>query len=415
MQTKAQNSAQGGCLRSITLLGSSSGRNAGDAALMAGIMDEVDKACGRRIRYEIPTICPAYVRTYYPNDVAPVGMLPWNLSVKMLGLPTLSSIMRTDLTIIFDAILFDRDLYNPLFNFLSTLYLLLPHARRRGKRIIGYDIGAGPFDKPMGKRMLRAVCDTMAFATLRDQGSMDWLLEVGVSTDKIRLAADAALNAPSVGDAEADRLIAAAGLDPSQRIYGININKYLDSWATPGRATMSRERFLGAFAAALDRVVAEFGMPLLFVTTQYHDDAITRELMARLRPGTRMGLVTNRALGHAAIKGIFRRLHVLFGMRLHSAIMATAELTPTVALVYQPKVAYYFNHIALGGYAMHFDHFDEERLTAHLRRGWLERDALRAHLERTIPPLRAVAAQAAQLVALLDRGEDPLPALRGWP
>ncbi len=43
-------------INSITLLGSSSGRNAGDAALIAGIIDSVDAACGKEVLWEIPTI-----------------------------------------------------------------------------------------------------------------------------------------------------------------------------------------------------------------------------------------------------------------------------------------------------------------------------------------------------------------------
>ena len=64
-------------IKSITLLGSSSGRNAGDAALIAGIMDSVDRRLGRRVSYEIPTINPRYIRECYDNDTVPVGMMPW--------------------------------------------------------------------------------------------------------------------------------------------------------------------------------------------------------------------------------------------------------------------------------------------------------------------------------------------------
>ena len=42
----------------IALLGSSSGRNAGDAALMAGIMEAVDHECGTGMQYLVPTIRP---------------------------------------------------------------------------------------------------------------------------------------------------------------------------------------------------------------------------------------------------------------------------------------------------------------------------------------------------------------------
>jgi hypothetical protein len=130
-------------LKSVTLLGSSSGRNAGDAALMSGIMDTVDAACGRRLLYEIPTIRTNFVWESYENRVRPVGLMPWNLAIKILGVPTYQSVMRTDLSLIFDAVLFDRSLYNPLFNFLSTFHLILPRAKQRGKKLAMFNVGIG--------------------------------------------------------------------------------------------------------------------------------------------------------------------------------------------------------------------------------------------------------------------------------
>ncbi|MBD3337282.1 MAG: hypothetical protein GF355_17355, partial [Candidatus Eisenbacteria bacterium] len=187
-------------LKSITLLGSSSGRNAGDAALLSGIMEGVDRACGTRLLYEIPTINPGFIRRTYPHRVRPVGMLPWNLSIKMLGLPTYRSILRTDLTLIFDAILFDRALWNPLFNFLSTLHLLLPAARRRGGRMGFYNVGTGPVTTPAGRRMLRRLSETMDFITVRDQESLEILHEIGVRHPRMLLTADAALEIAGAGE-----------------------------------------------------------------------------------------------------------------------------------------------------------------------------------------------------------------------
>lgn len=128
----------------VTLLGSSSGRNAGDAALLSGIMDSIDEACGRRLLYEIPSPNPDFIRGSYANRVRPISMQPWNGSVGMLGVPTYRSIRRTDLTLVFDAILFDRWLYNPLFNYLLPLHVLLPRAHRRGKRLGFFNVGLGP-------------------------------------------------------------------------------------------------------------------------------------------------------------------------------------------------------------------------------------------------------------------------------
>lgn len=389
-------------LNTITLLGSSSGRNAGDAALMAAIMNGVDEACGRPLIYEIPTICPDYVKDHYPNRTKPVGMMPWHGALRMLGIPTARSLLRTDAVIIFDAVLFDRSLFNPLFNFLSSLYLLLPLADRRGIPIVGYNVGVGPVHSASGRRMLKAVAERMRFITVRDQDSLDLLRDVGVRNPRIRLAADAALNAPSWAPERVRGIFTGAGIDPDEPMLGINVNRYLDTWASVNRASMGREAFLRIFADALGAVVESTKASLVFVTTQHHDVEITRALMDRLPGGLRTALVDNRRYDHAAIKGVLRHLSLLCGMRLHSLIMASAELTPVVGITYQPKVAYYFRELGMPERTLSFDDFGSERLAEHILRGWNDRDALRAALRVRIPELQSKAAESAGWVAALE-------------
>lgn len=395
-------------LESITLLGSSSGRNAGDAALIAAIMDGVDRACGRRLRYEIPTIRPDYIRDHYPNNTQPVGMMPWHGALRMLGVPTLRSIRRTDAILIFDACLFDRSLYNPLFNFLSSLYLLLPLAKKRGVPIIGFNVGVGPVHTPAGKRMLKRVTELMDFITVRDKDSYDLLGEVGVENPRIQLAADAALNAPSCDEEEARKIFEKTRVKIDEPKLGINVNRYLDTWASAERESMGKEVFLNVFSKALEIVWKELQVPMVFVTTQHHDIEVTRDLVARLPAEIPTAQIDNRDHNHAKIKGILRHMDLLCGMRLHSLIMASAELTPVVGITYQPKVAYYFRELELPERSLSFDDFSPETLSKLIMDGWRDKGALCSQLESRIPVLKAKAAWSADLMAAFDQGHEAL-------
>lgn len=369
-------------------------------------MSSVDAACARNLIYEIPTIRPGYIRENFPSGAHPVGMLPWNLSVKMMGVPTYRSIMRTDLILIFDAILFDRALYNPLFNFMSTLYLFLPWAKKRGKKMGFYNVGAGPVSTPQGRRMLRELSDNMDFIAVRDQDSFDILQEIGVKNPRTIIAADAALNAPSSDDSRVHAILTKHGLDPGRPILAININTYIDTWAQTGRSSMGKERFLTTYAAALNRAAENLDAQWMFLTTQHADVAITRELISRLRPSIRPCLLTNVEYNHYDVKGILRNISLLFGMRLHSMIMASSELTPIIGLAYQPKVHHYFSTLGMPERCLGFEDFSEENVCRHLLAGWEKRSAIRSHLVQFIPPLQRKARQPAELVAALDRGED---------
>ena len=393
-------------LRSITLLGSSSGRNAGDAALMAGIMDSVDSAVGRRLTYEIPTIKPGFVRETYPNITRPIGLMPWHGSVKMLGLPTLRSILRTDFSLIFDAILFDRSLYNPLFNFLSTLHLLLPLAKKRGKKLGCYNVGVGPVTTPAGRVMLKKLMEMMDFITVRDEDSLELLREMGVENPRMLLTADAALNAGgSTGD-RVDAIVRDLGISPEKEILAININRYLNTWASPPTRPLTREEFLGIYADALNEAMGRIDAQLLFVATQHHDIDITEDLMKRITAPVKKALLDNKRYSPYEVKGVMGRASLLVGMRLHAMILGSSALCPIVGLAYQPKVDYYFRSLGLRDYSLSFGDFNASSLSKHIQRGWAERRALKEHVVKRVPVLQREAEKAAAIVAAIDRGES---------
>ena len=393
-------------LRSITLLGSSSGRNAGDAALMAGIMDSVDAAVGRRLTYEIPTIKPGFVRETYPNITRPISLMPWHGSVKMLGLPTLRSILRTDFSLIFDAILFDRSLYNPLFNFLSTLHLLLPLAKKRGKKLGCYNVGVGPVTTPQGRAMLKKLVEMMDFITVRDEDSLELLLELGVKNRRILLAADAALNAKSSSEERIDTIVRDLGLSPEKEILAININRYLNTWASPPTQPLTREAFLGIYADALNEAMSRIDAQLLFVCTQHHDIDITVDLMKRVSAPAKKALLDNKRYNPYEVKGVMGRASLLLGMRLHAMILASSALCPIIGLAYQPKVDYYFRSLGLRDYSLSFGDFNASSLSKHLQRGWAERHTLKEHVVKRVPALQQEAEKAAAIIASIDRGEN---------
>ena len=393
-------------IRSITLLGSSSGRNVGDATLITGIMEAINNACNADILYEIPTVRPSYIREHYAGyRVRPISMLPWHGSVKMLGLPTLRSILRTDMSLVFDAILFDRSLYNPLFNYMWTVSWLLPLAKRRGKATGFYNVGIGPVNTVAGRRILRQLSDTVDFITVRDVDSYRILQEIGACTDNIVVGADAALYVPRQDPQRGAALLQEIGLSPKEEILAVNINAYMDTWAGPDVKPMGKERFIQAYAEVLDRVQAATGVPILFVCTQTMDVAINKDVMERMTSGGPKVLLSNVNRGHLDIKAALGRVSMLFGMRLHSLILATSELTPVVGAAYQPKVRHYLRTLGLQDYCVGFEEFEPAQVATAVVNGWLDRVRQRQMLAERIPVLRERASIAAKLVAAVHRGE----------
>jgi polysaccharide pyruvyl transferase WcaK-like protein len=397
--------------RSITLLGSSSGRNAGDAALLSSIMDSVDEACGSRLLYEIPSLKPEFIWQTYENRVRPIGILPWNLSAKLFGLPTYRSLMRTDLSLIFDATLFDRSLYNPFFNFLSSYYALLPLARKKGKRMACYTVSVGPVSTPKGKDMLRRVLEMMDFISVRDQDAVDMMREAGVQNPNVIITNDVALNTKPAPKERIEQIWQKLGLAEDKEVLAININPYFDSWAGLDRQPLGKEQFVEIYSQALNTALKDIDANLLFVCTQHLDVTLTQEIMNRVTTGHKKAFFSNTEYSHHEIKGVMGKVALLFAMRLHCLILTSSALGPIASLNYLPKVTTYMKSLGLSDYALGFENFSAENVAAHLLKAWNDRGLIKRRLEEKIPGMKREADKAAELVAVMHRGEDVSRAL----
>lgn len=393
-------------IETICLLGSAAGRNAGDAALISGIMDAVDQRLSRQLLYRIPTLFPDFVRsTYRDNRVEAVNIMPWTGSLKLMGYPTYRAVTRSDLSLVFDAVLFDRSLYNPMFNFLSSLCWLLPAAKKAGKRVGLYNCGVGPIRTEAGAKMLRRVCDACDFMTVRDQGSADELRRIGIAEDRFQVTADAALNAPGIPEEKIAALFADIGMDPAQEILALNVNKYLNTWSDQRETPLTQEAFLDMMAGAINRFAAEEPVPLLLVTTYHGDVALTEALRQRLKVKQQVAAVDNLKLDHYQIKGLLSKVGMLFAMRLHAMILASASGTPIAGLAYQPKVRHYFEHAGIPEACTDFEGFSEENMYQFLKRNWAARGEIRATLAVEVPKMQAQAKVAAECVGRLSEAE----------
>ncbi len=390
-------------MNTVCLLGSAAGRNAGDAALISGIMEAIDLRLQRRLLYKIPTLFPGFVQeTYRQNRVEAVNVMPWTGSLKLLGLPTYRAVTGSDLSLVFDAVLFDRSLFNPMFNFLSSLYFLLPAAKKAGRRVGLYNCGVGPITTGLGARMLKKVCDSCDFITVREEGSAEVLRRIGVPEDRFIITADAALNAPGIPEEEVAAIFRKIGLNPDQDILAININKYLNTWSDQSDSKMDVNAFLELIAGAINRLCETVQMPILLVSTYHGDIELTAELRKRLRVSQPVAAIDNKEYDHYQIKGVLSKVSLLFAMRLHAMILASSSGTPIAGLAYQPKVQHYFNQLGIADACTDFAQFSSERICQFLLTNWNGRQVTREILAREIPLLQKKAMIAADCVAELD-------------
>lgn len=384
----------------ITLLGSASGKNAGDASIMSGIMESIAKAYDGPVTYKIPTPRPSYLKNYASHTVSPVSMMPWHGSVNMMGLPTLGAINSSDLTFIFDAVLFDRKLFNPMFNYLSSIWALTK-MMAKGKFIAGFNINLGPIDTKAGAKMLKDVIERCAFVCFRDYGSLAVMEQLGIRQENCMVTADSALVVEPCSEARSEEILLEIGLPKDARPLAVNISSYMDTWARPRHKPLGEEGFLACFAEGINNFIHEVdpSLPVVFVCTQHNDIPLTKKLIEKIDHKIHKLLFTNVNYNHYEVKGFLSKCTMLLAMRLHANILGTGVLTPTVAVEYKPKVKNYFELLGQPEQCITFENFCPEKVTQALKAGYESRDRLRSELGVRIPELQARADIPGKIVA----------------
>ncbi|MCL5986655.1 MAG: polysaccharide pyruvyl transferase family protein [Actinobacteria bacterium] len=386
-------------MKKIVLLGSSSGRNAGDAALIEAIMSDIVSEAGE-VEFLIPTIKPDFIkRSYHGLPVRPVSMLPWHLSVKMIGLPTFLAIRKADAVLIFDAILFDKSLYNPLFNHVTALALYIPYAKGKNKLTGLYNVSIGPFNMKTGLKLLERIVRNCDFITVRDSDSGRLLESVGVDKEKIVQTSDAALNVGSADDVRVAEILSSERIKLDKPLIGVNINSYLGSWLKGRQHQVNRKEFLSSLAGSLNEIKSTADANLVFFVTQVMDQSITEDLISGLANPDEVGLVSNVKYSCNEIAGVMARLHYFMGMRLHSIILACSVFTPVMGLIYHHKVRSFLSEIGFEGSKLELEEVVSGRLPSFFMNLWSDRNEAKKRLTTNVLGLKVDAKKAATLFA----------------
>lgn len=380
----------------ITLLGNNSGRNLGDAAIMSSILESLSKRLPNA-EFLIPSINPSWIEKHYAHkyNLKAINVMPWTGSLRLLGIPTLCCLAKSDLALICDGIIFGKKLFNPAFNYLITLVPLVPLAKLLGCKVLCYSCGIGPFPSAISRLFAKwtiSGCDTIM---MRERDSESLCREIGV-TNQIDMTADAAFINPASSEQRADEIITSLGLDPQKPLLAINATGYMDSWLPKDGRLKDSAGFLKMYGSAVKRALERVSEKFQVITISTHpmDEKASLEL-AQAAGGV---LLTNSDYLSHDIQAVMRRCGLLLGMRFHSTVLASSVETPVVGLVYMPKVRGYLRYLECPDYALELKDLTEDFLTERLTQAWNERAALKARQVVMIRELKKRAELAADLV-----------------
>lgn len=389
-------------MKSITVLGNNSGRNAGDNAILGNLLD--DFALERSdILFQVPTLNTRFIRsTFGRHPVRPMGMMPWNFALKNLGWPLYRAMTRTGLILVTDNILFDRKFNNPFVNNLRSIALFSSCSKRRGIPIVLYNASIGPIDHDAGRRALQEVLDCSPLVITRDMQTRELIEDLGLRHPEIVVHADCALNTPVPSDARLREIIAREDLfrGPNGTI-GLNVNAYIDDWSQTGR--LKREDFCSIIAGTADRLISELDVDVLFTVTQIMDMQITRECVRKIGRRDRVRVVGNRDYTYEELTGLLGRVEVHAGLRTHTLIFCAAVGTPMISIDAYPKSGGFLKTIGMGDWRIGFSDLSVDNLAGIIRRAWDKRQALREGMAAVVAGEKKKARASVRMVTdILD-------------
>ena len=264
----------------------------------------------------------------------------------------------------------------------SLLYynFLLAFAQLFGKKTVLYANGIGPIEHSKNLHRIRKTLSKASLITLRDSRSVELLDQLQISREKIFLTADEVLTLPSPA-------ISASTQQVPYLVVSLREWKYADP------------EFAEKTALVLDRVAAERGLELVFVTMQGTlDEEVSRKVAALLHAPSRL---QNADTAEVLMELIAKSSGVV-AMRLHALVLGMLCDVPVCGICYDPKVDGFLQELQIPA-GIRVEQMDAQLFYALLSR------MTEIHNSRSaeIAGLRARAEKNAQLTAqVLWNGEN---------
>jgi polysaccharide pyruvyl transferase CsaB len=270
------------------------------------------------------------------------------------------------------------------------------------KPLMLYSVGVGPVITESGKDLTRLSFEFGNVATIRDVESLDVLKSLGIPVENIQVTADEAFNL-SVDEHRSRQVFLEAQISQADPVVGV----CLRNWDLDGESKWQRP-----VSAALDKFIEEKDCTVVFIpfqndlTSQLTNDlSAAKEVYAGMVHSDK-ALILSGDYPPDVMAGITAQCDLIVGMRLHSLIFAAMSGIPSVALIYDPKVASLMSQLELGEYAIDLATLKDERLLATMDAAWKNRQQIRNGLLIRTEKIKRLAEENARLAISLLADTD---------
>lgn len=265
---------------------------------------------------------------------------------------------------------------------LHLFYVLLPLilTKRLKKPLVLAPQSYGPFGNERQKRAVEHVLRGIDAVFVREDPSMNLLTSLGAKPRRLERAVDSGFAFEGGLTCDWRKELSIDGEVP---LIGITALR----WLEPSAQTQYEK----ALSLTVDHIQNDCGgrvvlIPQMMLSSQPGDDPIVQShiadgCLAEPKPINLVDLNSFRE-----VKSLYGSLDYLIGTRFHSVIFALTSFVPCIAIEYEPKAGGIMRELGLHRWVIPFEDVTAERLQSLFDDLLHEADSYRAHLREIIPP-----------------------------
>lgn len=343
--------------------------NAGDEAILAAIISSL-RQCDSDLQITVLSANPA--RTAQIYGVQAVNRTSFAKIIE--------TFRRVDLFLLGGgSLLQDVTSKKSIVYYLGLIYL----AKKLGLPVMFYAQGVGPITSYLSKFLLPKVLNRVNRITVRDQKSKDLLLKSGIKKP-VQVTADPVFNLPLPKEEELQQIIRKEGLDLNQKTIGVSV-----------RYWQRNDDYLLTLAKVLEKINNKFEeISVCFLPLHYPVDLEASQKVCRRMEADVQILKGN--YHPQQIAGLFKKIDLLVGVRLHSLIFAAINQVPMVGISYDPKVDNFLEQLNLQPAGKTSD-LKETKLFDQILETWQKRKELKCKIQKGVTRLKELEKKNSEL------------------
>lgn len=194
------------------------------------------------------------------------------------------------------------------------------------KPVMIYANGIGPINKKINRFLTRKILNKVDIITLRDEGSKEYVHELGVINNNIIVTADPVFTLEPAPQDIVRQILQREKIPMDKRFIGISIRQ----WKTAENLTEILSKII--------RFLSEKYDVNILLIPMHHPEDLEISLDLKNMVNQESCYVLSEKYSVEEIMGIINELEIIIAMRLHSLIYAATQEVPMVGLSYDPKI-----------------------------------------------------------------------------